>query len=115
MSPWPWPLTTTAWRLGSMIRHAECHTQFKSRGAVTRSPLPGFVKVADSKPFRMELPLGTSRRAPSAQMMLREILSLSACGESRGQGSHSDTTLVPWQWERRSDGDKRICGWPAAS
>ena len=43
------------------------------------------------------------------------LAGLTACGESRGQGSHSDTTLVPWQWERRSDGDKRICGWPAAS
>ncbi len=43
------------------------------------------------------------------------VVRLAACGESRGQGSHSDTTLVPWQWERRSDGDKRICGWPAAS
>ena len=71
---WPWPVTTTAWCLGSMIRHAECHTLFKIRGAVTRSPLPGFVKVADSKPFRMELPLGTSRRAPSARMMLRNYL-----------------------------------------
>ncbi len=38
---------------------------------MTRSPLPGFVKVADSKPFRMELPLDRSRHAPSARMMLR--------------------------------------------
>ncbi len=38
---------------------------------MTRSPLPGFVKVADSKPFRMDLPLDTGCLAPLARMMLR--------------------------------------------
>ena len=55
-----------------------------------------------------------SKKMTNGLLLVIAVL-LAACGESRGQGSHSDTTLVPWQWERRSDGDKRICGWPAAS
>ena len=67
------PYTTTPYGLGSVIRHADRHAPFNGKTPVTRAELRELLEVTHTMTVGTEQRSGTSRRAPSARMMLLSL------------------------------------------